>query len=245
MSSYEKVGGKNDKGKWVVALGFAALAVIIILVLVGAFNAPDAAGTVTAGAEASVPSNGSGAIPSIYKIRLEGKPGKAIQIARMYIKDANDNPVALTTDGTNWYDKTQVWADDREDARPDNIIEEYDPNDTCQNDEYELHTTAKDRGVWTTMANDDYRDTRIRMKKGEVNFANFKTAEAVDLTGATVHVLGRYHCKHKWPQHGEAFTIKVTNVNTGEVATVEVPKLRYDEEGYRIQHKETLKFVYV
>lgn len=217
MSKAKTSNNKNN-----IALGIIiSFSVIVIIILLAVF----------------LPKTNS----SIYKIRLEGNPGKAIQIARMFIRDANNNDVALTTD-ESWYDPLQVWSNDREDARPDNIIKPYNENNICE-DEYELHTTAENRGIWHTMMNDDHPDPRIRMKKGDVNFANFKTAKAVDLTGATVHVLGRYHCKHKWQQMGEAFTIKVTNVDTGKVATVEVPKLRYDEEGYRIQHDEELVFV--
>jgi len=226
-----KVGGMDKAG--VVGVFFGLLVVLfIVLAVAGVFSPSDSS-------DSSV---SSGSSKSIYTIKLEGEPGKAIQIARMYIKDRDGYPVKLTTDGEDYYDKSQVWGNDRENARPGNIIADYDDNSTCGHD-YELHTTDDNRGVYTTMMSDDHPDPRIRMKKGEVNYANFKTAGAVDLEGGTVHVLGRYHCGKKWPQMGEAFKIIVTNVNTGAKATVNVPKLRYDEDGYEIFHDAKLEFV--
>lgn len=67
------------------------------------------------------------------------------------------------------------------------------------------------------------------MKKGEVNFANFKTADKINLTGATVYVLSRYHCEKHW-QVGEAFTITVINQINDKEATVEVFKLLYENK---------------
>lgn len=221
-------GGKAGNGAIIFGVAVISLIIVLILALLGVFG--DTSG-------------------SIYKIKIKGEPGKAIQIARMFITDANGKKVALTTDGDNYYDKSQVWGhlkpglwdqDKSESSLPSNIIAQYDDNSTCGDNEHELHTTEANRGVWLTMMNDDHTDPRIRMKKGDVNYADFKTAEEVNLEGSKVTVLGRYHCGKKWTEAGEAFTITVTNVNTGAEATVFVPKLRY---GVNIQHSEALVFV--
>lgn len=85
----------------------------------------------------------------------------------------------------------------------------------------------------------DWCNLSIKISKEKVNFANFKTVDKVDLTEATVYVLGRYHCEKHW-QVGEAFTITVINQTNDKEVTVEVFKLLYEN---KIQHTKTLEFV--